>query len=70
MAQGYRVISISRTGVDGGNATFCEHCGRVIFNFAIIQSRATNNKYRVGLDCMHTLCKNNNPQATQLSLNF
>lgn len=70
MASGYRVISISRQGVNGGNATFCEHCGRVIFNFAIIQSRTSSKQYRVGLDCMHTLCKTDKPQAKQLSINF
>lgn len=70
MAQGYRIISISRLGTENGTPTFCEHCGRMIFNYAIIQSRDTNNKYRVGLDCMHTLCQKCNPQATQLSLNF
>lgn len=70
MAQGYKVISISRTGIDGGNATFCENCGRTIFNFAIIRNMANNSKFRVGLDCMHTLCKKNNTQARQLSINF
>lgn len=70
MAQGYRIISISRLGVENGTPTFCEHCGRVIFNFAIIQNRVNNNKSRVGLCCMHTLCEKNNPQPKQLSFNF
>lgn len=68
MAKGYKVIEVHRTGVERGMATFCEHCGRVIFNFAILES-ATGYRLRTGLDCMTTLCKGNHPEK-QLSFNF
>ena len=65
----YRVLYISRLGTENGTPTFCEHCGRLIFNFAVIQG-TNNGKYRVGLDCMRTLCKTGQPEARQLSINF
>lgn len=65
---GYHVVSISRLGVENGTPTFCEHCGRTIFNHAIIQSNANGNKYRVGLDCLQTLLKVGKPTVRQASL--
>ena len=64
----YKVVSISRMGVENGTPTFCEHCGRMIFNFAILKSDQTGNHYRVGLDCMETLLKAGRPQYKQASL--
>lgn len=66
MAQGYQLISKGRA--DG--CTTCEHCGRVILNFAIIRGRDTNRDYRVGLDCMETLCSIGRPEAKEMSINF
>lgn len=64
----YQVVSISRMGIEKGSPTFCEHCGRTIFNFAIIKSDVTGQQYRVGLDCMHTLLEAGRPQYKQASL--
>ena len=68
MEKGYHVISISHVGIANGMATFCEHCGRTIFNSAIIKSYDTGKKYRVGLDCMRTLLKVGKPTYRQESL--
>ena len=62
MKSGYQLISTGRSD----QATFCEHCGRVIIRFAYIKSRQTNREYRVGLDCMHTLCKVGQPKEQSL----
>lgn len=66
--KGYSVVSISRLGVENSTPTFCEHCGRTIFNSAIIKSNTTGNRYRVGLDCLQTLLKVGKPTYTQASL--
>lgn len=68
MDKGYSLVSVCKMGVENGTPTFCEHCGRTIFNFANIRSNLTGRQYRVGLDCMSTLLKVGKPTYHQASL--
>lgn len=52
MATGYTLVSQGRSDM----GTFCQHCGRFIFNYAYVKSRFSGNMIRVGLDCMQALC--------------
>jgi len=62
--KGYTLISTGRND----NGTFCQNCGRFIFNYAMIRSRAWGTQIRVGLECKDNLCGKYEPK--QLSINF
>jgi len=50
----FSLLSISRNGVEDGQAQCCQNCERVILNFAEISDG--QNTYIVGTECAKTLC--------------
>lgn len=52
----YKVLSITKGGIESGNACSCDNCGRLIVNMASIQNQQ-GVKYIVGLDCVKKLVK-------------
>lgn len=52
----YRVLHISRPGIEAGTGCMCENCGKTIVNSAAIVNQK-GERFRVGLDCVKTLTK-------------
>lgn len=54
--QSYTLISVRRVpGLDAEVLYECEHCGKIIKNYAEIQGGADKSNYKVGLDCVKKL---------------